>query len=188
MSRADLLFKRSVVITTDQVVNAYGARTGTAAEKAAAAISIGNYPRTSSMEERIQKVLDALGLTDAVAEATQMAKMMSAPIEKDAQGAWVINPGRVAAGISAGASMIAEKAIALQNLYAACSVKYEEAFYEMYNDGATIKDAHNNAFSSVKHYKDGRMAILGRKYKSDYTTSLKHALDNKVKSESYMDV
>ncbi len=137
-SRADLLFKRSIIISN-------------AAVKASSAgnADLTIFPagtRTSSMNERLQKVVDALGLTDAFRNATNLASIMQAPIHLNGNIYEVI-PGNNATGA---ANLVGGRAAEYGNLIIKIKEQFENSYYEATNDSQTMKDAYDQAWKITK--------------------------------------
>jgi len=146
-SRADLLFKRSVIINGQDLVDSV---TNTR--------DLTIFPagtRTSSMNERLRKVVDSLGLTDALNDAERMAAIMGAPIAVN-NGVYSVPPNQAGGA----ANLVANRAAEYGNLSARVMQQYETTYYEAVNDGSTLKDAHDYAIKMAKAFTEDKVRTI----------------------------
>jgi len=168
MSRADLLFKSSVILTPN-----------------AAARATGNNPQSAALEGESsayrwnkQKVEDALGFTDMINSFETVATSLGAVVNYQ-NNTWANNNSPV--GVPA---QMASRLAALKNLKDLAMSTYDNTFRSLLDAGTTLKDASKAALEAAQAITKTCLTIINKQFPESYESYVSKHLHTKLKQDT----
>jgi len=168
MSRANLLFKTSVVLTPQAVAGAFGQN----------AVNQTLQGDSSAYRWNKQKVEDALGFTDMINSFETVATSLGAVVNYQ-NNTWVNDNSPV--GVPA---QMASRLAALKNLRDLSMSTYDNTFRSLLDAGTTIKDAGKAALEAAQAITKTRLTIINKQFPESYESYVSKHLHAKLKQDT----